>query len=77
MIKILSWLKKDEVKENEKLRKTERAINKSTIIIHSCLHFIIIIIIIIIIHTLLWHRLDWLMRKIYAMCVEWTKFSEV
>ncbi len=35
------------------------------------------IIIIIIIHTLLWHRLDRLMRKIYAMCVEWTKFSEI
>jgi len=34
-------LKKDEVEENEKLRKTERAINKSTIIIHSCLHFIV------------------------------------
>ncbi len=41
MIKIWSWLKKDEVEENEKLRETERAINKSTIIIHSCLHFII------------------------------------
>jgi len=41
MIKIQSWLKKDEVEENEKLRKTERAINKSTIIIHSCLHSII------------------------------------
>jgi len=37
MIKIQSWLKKDEVEENEKLRRTERAINKSTIIIHSCL----------------------------------------
>jgi len=34
-------LKKNEVEENEKLRKTERAINKSIIIIHSCLHFII------------------------------------
>jgi len=41
MIKIWSWLKKDEVEENEKLRRTERAINKSTIIIHSCLCFII------------------------------------
>jgi len=41
MIKIWSWLKKDEVEENEKLRETERAINKSTIIIHSCLHFIV------------------------------------
>ncbi len=41
MIKIWSWLKKDEVKENEKLRRTERAINKSTIIIHSCLHSIV------------------------------------
>ena len=41
MIKIWSWLKKDEVEENEKLRKTERAINKSTIIIHSCLCFIV------------------------------------
>ncbi len=41
MIKIQSWLKKDEVEENEKLRETERAINKSTIIIHSCLHFIV------------------------------------
>ena len=35
------WLKKDEVKENEKLRKTERMINKLTIIIHSCLYSII------------------------------------
>ena len=41
MIKIWSWLKKDEVEENEKLRETERAINKSTIIIHSCLRFIV------------------------------------
>ncbi len=41
MIKIWSWLKKDEVEENEKLRKIERMINKSTIIIHSCLHSII------------------------------------
>ncbi len=41
MIKIWSWLKKDKVEENEKLRRTERTINKSTIIIHSCLHFII------------------------------------
>ncbi len=41
MIKIWSWLKKDEVKENEKLKETERTINKSTIIIHFCLHFII------------------------------------
>ncbi len=41
MIKISSWLKKDEVEENEKLRKIERVINKSTIIIHSCLCFII------------------------------------
>ena len=36
-----------------------------------------IIIIIIIIHTFLWHWLDRLMREIYAMCVEWTKFSEI
>jgi len=35
------WLKKNEVEENEKLRETERAINKSTIVIHSCLCFII------------------------------------
>ncbi len=28
MIKMWLWLKKDEVEENEKLRKTERAINK-------------------------------------------------
>ena len=28
MIKIWSWLEKDEVEENKKLRKTERAINK-------------------------------------------------
>ncbi len=42
MIKIWSWLEKDEIEENEKLRKTERMINKSTIIIHSCLHFIIL-----------------------------------
>ncbi len=41
MIKIWSWLKKDEVKENEKLKETEKAINKSTIIIHSCLRFIV------------------------------------
>ncbi len=41
MIKIWSWLKKDEVEENEKLRETERTINKSTIIIHSCLRFIV------------------------------------
>jgi len=34
-------LKKDEVEENEKLRRTERAINNSTIIIHSYLHSII------------------------------------
>ncbi len=38
-------------------------------------HNIIIIIIIIIIHTLLWHRLDQFMRNVYAMSVEWTKFS--
>ncbi len=43
MIKIWSWLKKDEVEENEKLRKIERVINKTTIIIYSCLHFIILI----------------------------------
>ncbi len=41
MIKIWSWLKKDEVKENEKLKETERTINKPAIIIHFCLHFII------------------------------------
>ncbi len=41
MIKIWSWLKKDEVEENEKLRRTERAINKLTIIIHFCLCSII------------------------------------
>ncbi len=41
MIKIWLWLKKDEVEENEKLRKTEKAINKLTIIIHFCLHSII------------------------------------
>ncbi len=41
MIKIWSWLKKDEVWENEKLRETEKAINKSTIIIHFCLRFIV------------------------------------
>ncbi len=41
MIKIWSWLKKNEVEENEKLREIERAINKSTIIIHSYLCFII------------------------------------
>jgi len=34
-------LKKNEVEENEKLRRTERVIKKSTIIIHSCLYFII------------------------------------
>ena len=32
MIKIQLWLKKDEVKENEKLRKTERAINKQQLL---------------------------------------------
>ena len=42
MIKIWSWLKKDEVEENKKLRRTERVINKSTIIIHSCLCFIVL-----------------------------------
>jgi len=42
MIKIQLWLIKDEVEENKKLRKTERVINKSTIVIHSCLHFIIL-----------------------------------
>ncbi len=41
MIKIWSWLKKNEVEENEKLKETERAINKSTIIIHFCLCFIV------------------------------------
>ena len=41
MIKIWSWLKKVEVEENEKLKETERTINKTTIVIHSCLHFII------------------------------------
>ncbi len=41
MIKIQSWLKKDEVEENEKLRETERVINKTIIVIHSCLCFII------------------------------------
>ncbi len=41
MIKIQSWLKRDEVEKNEKLKETERAINKTTIVIHSCLHFII------------------------------------
>jgi len=41
MIKIWSWLKKDEVEENEKLKRIERVINKSTIIIHFCLCFII------------------------------------
>jgi len=35
-------LKKDEVEENEKLKETEKAINKSIIIIHFCLHFIIL-----------------------------------
>jgi hypothetical protein len=35
------------------------------------------IIIIIIIHTLLWHWLDWLMRNNYAICVKWTKLSEI
>ncbi len=34
-------------------------------------------IIIIIIHTFLWHWLNRFMRKIYAMCVEWTKLFEV
>ncbi len=34
-------IEKNEVKENEKLRRIERVINKSTIIIHSCLHSII------------------------------------
>ncbi len=42
MIKIQLWLKKNEVEENEKLKETERAINKSTIIIHSCLRFIVL-----------------------------------
>ncbi len=32
MIKIQSWLKKDEVEENEKLRETERAINKQQLL---------------------------------------------
>ncbi len=41
------------------------------------LWIVIIIIIIIIIHTFLWCWLDQFMRKIYAMCVEWTKLSEV
>ena len=41
MIKIQLRLKKDEVEENEKLRRIEKVINKLTIIIHSCLHFII------------------------------------
>ncbi len=41
MTKIWLWLKKDEVEENKKLRRIERVINKSTIIIHSCLHSII------------------------------------
>ncbi len=41
MIKIQSWLKKNEVEENEKLKETERVINKTTIVIHSCLCFII------------------------------------
>ncbi len=41
MIKIQLWLKKNKVEENEKLKEIERAINKSTIIIHSCLCFII------------------------------------
>ncbi len=36
MIKIWSWLKKNEVEENEKLRRIEKAINKLIIIIHSC-----------------------------------------
>ncbi len=34
-------IEKDEVEENEKLRKIKRMINKLTIIIHFCLHFII------------------------------------
>ena len=37
-------MKKDEVEENEKLREIEKAINKTTIVIHSCLHFIVLII---------------------------------
>ena len=41
MIKIWLKLKKDEVKENEKLRETEKTINKTTIVIHFCLCFII------------------------------------
>ncbi len=32
MIKIWSWLEKDEVEENEKLRETERAINKQQLL---------------------------------------------
>ncbi len=36
-------IEKDEVEENEKLRETERTINKTTIFIHSCLHSIILI----------------------------------
>ncbi len=32
MIKIWSWLKKDEVEENEKLREIERAINKQQLL---------------------------------------------
>ncbi len=39
--------------------------------------FFLLIKIIIIIHTFLWCRLDRLMRKIYAICVKWTKFSEI
>ena len=32
MIKIQSWLKKDEVEENEKLRKIKRTINKQQLL---------------------------------------------
>ncbi len=32
MIKVWSWLKKNEVEENEKLRKIERAINKQQLL---------------------------------------------
>jgi len=41
MIKIWLWLKKDEAEENKKLKETERVINKTIIVIHSCLHSII------------------------------------